>query len=593
MAAVKLKNLARMTTATTGTGTITLGSATPGFLSFAGAGVSDGDVVRYAINDGANSEFGYGVYTASGTTLTRNVETSTNSNNPISLSGNAQVVITPSAQDFPFVVDSGGASISFTGGSVGIGTATPNKMLEVGSSTASDGIRVSNSSALGSASGGTVQFVSTLTPSAANQRLGHVSFGGVTTGTTFDLSAAVGGWSAEAWDTTHAGSYLTFETTAAGGSTTRTQRMAIFSDGGVNVGSSTTSPGAGVVNIAATTTSNSTTSGALVVGGGVGVGGSIYTNGSVKMLSPQAGNLIVGGSAVDAFNATATIYWDPNNYSCLALHALSNGTVGPVLSIYNGAGTFAFSWSFASSAQTTLNMNGSYSLTSSVASSSTTTGTLVIAGGVGVGGAGYFGGEVSAAAASGYLLGSVQFVKLNTNYHQLYDPAGNITISLGNATDPTNYYDNTNHIWRTRAAAATVMTLASGLQVGAPTAGDKGTGTVNTASGYYHNGVVVGNSTINTQTASYTAVLADAGAIIEMNVGSANNLTVPPNSSVAYPIGTFMNLVQYGAGQTTVVAGSGVTIRTMTGLKVSGQYGGVFIYKRGTDEWVAIGNLTT
>ena len=94
----KLYNLARMTTATTGTGTITLGAAVSGYLTFALAGVSDGDVVDYGIKDGANSEIGTGTYTASGTTLTRTVTKSTNSNSAISLSGSAEVFITPRAE---------------------------------------------------------------------------------------------------------------------------------------------------------------------------------------------------------------------------------------------------------------------------------------------------------------------------------------------------------------------------------------------------------------------------------------------------------------------------------------------------------------
>lgn len=96
----KLYNLARVTTSTTGTGTITLGSAVSGFLSFAGAGVQDGDTVTYAISDGANSEIGRGVYTSSGTTLTRSVLKSTNSDAAINLSGTAEVFITAAAQDF-------------------------------------------------------------------------------------------------------------------------------------------------------------------------------------------------------------------------------------------------------------------------------------------------------------------------------------------------------------------------------------------------------------------------------------------------------------------------------------------------------------
>jgi hypothetical protein len=96
----KLYNLARVFTSTAGTGTITLGSAVSGFLTFSGAGVADGDVVTYAISDGTNSEIGRGTYAASGTTLTRSVIRSTNSNTAISLSGNAQVFITAAAEDF-------------------------------------------------------------------------------------------------------------------------------------------------------------------------------------------------------------------------------------------------------------------------------------------------------------------------------------------------------------------------------------------------------------------------------------------------------------------------------------------------------------
>lgn len=95
----KLYNLARMTTATVGTGTITLGAAASGFLTFAQAGIADGDTITYAIKDGTSSEIGRGVYTASGTTLTRNPLKSTNSDAAISLSGSAEVFITACKED--------------------------------------------------------------------------------------------------------------------------------------------------------------------------------------------------------------------------------------------------------------------------------------------------------------------------------------------------------------------------------------------------------------------------------------------------------------------------------------------------------------
>lgn len=100
-------------------------------------------------------------------------------------------------------------------------------------------------------------------------------------------------------------------------------------------------------------------------------------------------------------------------------------------------------------------------------------------------------------------------------------------------------------------------------------------------------------STLNAQTASYTLVLADAGKTITMSVASANNLTVPPNSSVAFATGTMINVIQIGAGQTTLVAGAGVTVNSKSGnLKITGQYSGVSLYKRDTNTWVAVGDLS-
>lgn len=96
----RLFNLARMNTATTGTGAITLGSAVAGYLSFAAAGITDGQLISYGIKDGSSSEVGRGTYSTSGTQLTRSVLRSTNSNNPINLSGSAEVYITALAEDF-------------------------------------------------------------------------------------------------------------------------------------------------------------------------------------------------------------------------------------------------------------------------------------------------------------------------------------------------------------------------------------------------------------------------------------------------------------------------------------------------------------
>ena len=111
--AIILGNRAKMSTSTTGTGTITLGSALSGYQTFAQAGITNGQTVRYTIEDGAGFEIGSGVYTSSGTTLTRSVAESSNSDNAISLSGSAEVFITASAADI--FVNDGATSLTTTG----------------------------------------------------------------------------------------------------------------------------------------------------------------------------------------------------------------------------------------------------------------------------------------------------------------------------------------------------------------------------------------------------------------------------------------------------------------------------------------------
>ncbi len=95
-----LVNRAKVLTSTTGTGVITLGTAIAGFQTFSDAGVQNGDVVRYVIEDGEYWELGTGTYTASGTTLSRNVVESSNSDNAINLSGDALVFVTADASDY-------------------------------------------------------------------------------------------------------------------------------------------------------------------------------------------------------------------------------------------------------------------------------------------------------------------------------------------------------------------------------------------------------------------------------------------------------------------------------------------------------------
>ena len=102
---------------------------------------------------------------------------------------------------------------------------------------------------------------------------------------------------------------------------------------------------------------------------------------------------------------------------------------------------------------------------------------------------------------------------------------------------------------------------------------------------------IITDTVTNAQTASYTLVLADSGKMVEMSVASANTLTVPPNSSVAFPIGTTLTVLQTGAGQCTLTAGAGVTVNGTPGLKLRTTWSSATLIKRATDTWVAVGDM--
>ena len=99
---------------------------------------------------------------------------------------------------------------------------------------------------------------------------------------------------------------------------------------------------------------------------------------------------------------------------------------------------------------------------------------------------------------------------------------------------------------------------------------------------------------INAQTGTtYTTVLADDGKLITADNASPIALTIPPASSVAYGIGTQINIMQLGAGQVTITAGAGVTLRSSgSKLKTNDQYSVATCAKIDSDTWVVVGNLS-
>lgn len=98
---------------------------------------------------------------------------------------------------------------------------------------------------------------------------------------------------------------------------------------------------------------------------------------------------------------------------------------------------------------------------------------------------------------------------------------------------------------------------------------------------------------INEQTGtSYTLVLADKSKLVDCANASAITLTVPPNSSVAFPTGSKIAVRQSGAGAITLTPGSGVTLQSQdSALTTNGQYAMCVLIKVDTDTWAVEGNV--
>lgn len=99
--------------------------------------------------------------------------------------------------------------------------------------------------------------------------------------------------------------------------------------------------------------------------------------------------------------------------------------------------------------------------------------------------------------------------------------------------------------------------------------------------------------TITSQSGTtYTLVLGDNQSKIQFTNASAVLVTIPPNASVAFPVGAIVNLQQYGAGTVTIAAGGGVTLHAAGGLvATNGQYALASLIKDATDTWSLAGNL--
>lgn len=97
---------------------------------------------------------------------------------------------------------------------------------------------------------------------------------------------------------------------------------------------------------------------------------------------------------------------------------------------------------------------------------------------------------------------------------------------------------------------------------------------------------------INAQVGTtYAPVLADQGKLVTLSNAGAITVTLPQNSTTAFPIGTQIDFVVIGAGMATFAAGTGATVNGTPSLVTRAQYSAVTLLKVSTNGWIAVGDL--
>ena len=301
---------------------------------------------------------------------------------------------------------------------------------------------------------------------------------------------------------------------------------------------------------------------------------------SVGLATSIASNVIVDADV----NSAAAISYSKLNLATSIVNADISATAAIV---DTKLATIATAGKVSNSATTATNLNTASAIVARDASGNFTASTITAAL---TGNASTATSATTSTNIAGGAGGSIPYQSsANTTALLANGASGQVLTSAGTTLAPT---------WTTPVAAAHASNHISGGSD--PIVGDSissaGSYTSWTATSATIGGQLAGiNSalamTLNAQTASYTLVLTDRNKLVEISNASANNLTVPLNSSVAYPVGSQITILQTGAGQTTIVATVGVTINATPGLKLRTQWSSATLVKRATDTWVAIGDL--
>lgn len=137
------------------------------------------------------------------------------------------------------------------------------------------------------------------------------------------------------------------------------------------------------------------------------------------------------------------------------------------------------------------------------------------------------------------------------------------------------------------SASVTTSKLGSSLALTTPNIGAATGASLNCTN------AVIDHPATNVRTSNYTLVLGDDGIIIETNSTSAVIISVPLESSVAFPIGSKITIIRANSGAASVAGVSGVTVNATPGLVLRAQWSAATLLKRAANSWLLMGDLSS
>lgn len=203
-------------------------------------------------------------------------------------------------------------------------------------------------------------------------------------------------------------------------------------------------------------------------------------------------------------------------------------------------------------------------------------------------------------------------ISSNSKVAYIYDqPSDTWHPVAGLTSTSTNYAWTGTHSFGSAVTFENVLNARAGINnfqneaardaaIPSPTEGvvvfvrqDSNANTINQIQYFHSNSwVPYGLIDIDEKTLSYVINLQDINKLLKINSTSNLTVTIPPSSSANFPIGSRLEVYRAGTGEVSIVAGSGVTIRSkLNNTRISVQYSGAMITKIGTDEWHLIGDL--